>query len=81
MIVLVPTITLVEDGGAFICTTQLLGVVADLVATALLARMLNEDGGLHVVVVEGLHLGSLRAQGRWEGRWLGVCDNRLGGGI
>lgn len=54
-------LALVEDRGAFICTSQLLGVVADLGATAFLAGVLDDDAGLDIIVVDGLHFGAFRA--------------------
>jgi hypothetical protein len=61
MHVLVTTIALVEDGSAFICTAQLPSVVADLFAATLFAWVLDDAGGLDLVVIDGLHFGSLCA--------------------
>jgi hypothetical protein len=79
--VLVTALAFVKDRGAFIGASQLLSVVANLFATTLFARMLDNDAGLHIVVVDGLHFGSLCAQRRWEGGGLGVCDDSFGGGV
>jgi len=57
-----PAIALIKDCRAFIGTAQLLSVVADLFSAAFLARVLNDAGGLDIVVVDGLYFGSLRAQ-------------------
>lgn len=59
---LVPAVALVEDGGALVCTAQLLGVVADLLSSAFVAVLLDDGGGLlHVFIGDGLHLGPLCA--------------------
>jgi len=75
----VTAIALVEDCGAFVCTSQLLGVVAHFLATALFACLSNDDARLHIVVVDGLHFRPLGAQGGREGCGLGVRDDGLGG--
>jgi hypothetical protein len=77
----VTAVALVENCGAFICAAQLLGVVADFWAAAFFARVLDDHAGLHVIVVDSLDFGALRAQSRGEGRGLGVRDDRLGGGV
>ena len=51
----VTTVALIENGRTFICASQLLSVVADLISAALLAAMRNGTGGLHFVIVEDLH--------------------------
>ena len=50
------TFALIKDGGAFIGTSQLLGVVANLLATALCAVLSNDTGSVHVTFRERLHL-------------------------
>ena len=79
--VLVAAFAFVEDGGAFVGAAQLLGVVADLGPAALLARLVDLAGHLHVAVGDGLHLGPLRAEGRGEGRGLGLRDDGFGGRV
>lgn len=54
--VLVTTVALVKDGGTFVSTSKLLGVVANLLATALFATLCNNTGGVHVILGECLHL-------------------------
>lgn len=43
-----------EDGGAFVCTTQLLFMVANFLGTTLLTCLANHCFALHVVVVHNL---------------------------
>jgi hypothetical protein len=74
-------VALVEDGGTFICTAQLLGVVADLFVTALFARESDDTGCVHVVLGNGLNFGALCAECRGESGGLRVGDDRLGGGV
>ena len=50
------TVALVEDSRAFICTSQLLGVVADLFAAAFFAALGNDAGCVHIVFRDSLHL-------------------------
>jgi hypothetical protein len=73
--VLVTAVALIEDCGAFVCTTQLLGVVADLLATALLAGKIDDTGRVHVILGNGLNFGSLCAQGRGKRSRLGVRND------
>lgn len=78
MDVLVTTVALVKNRGAFVCTSQLLGVVADLLSPTLFARVINDTGSLNVSLANGLHLGSLCAQRRWKRGWLRYGYNCLG---
>lgn len=48
--ILVTAVALVENSGSFICASQLLCVVADLLATALFAALGDNTGGVHVVL-------------------------------
>ena len=50
------TIALVEDSRAFVCTSQLLCVVTNFLATALLAALGNNTGSVHIILRERLHL-------------------------
>lgn len=71
----------VEDGAAFVCTTQLLGVISHFFLSAFFARMSDDCRSLHVFLCERLYFGSLGAEGRWESARFGVCHNDLGGGV
>ena len=57
------TLASVEDGGAFISTTQLLSVKANLFPSALLASLIDCGIRLHVRLGERLHFRFLCAQG------------------
>lgn len=48
--VLVTAVALIENSGSFVCTSELLCVVADLLAPALFAALGNDTGGVHVVL-------------------------------
>jgi hypothetical protein len=74
-------VALVEDGAAFVCTAQLLGVVAHLRVAALLAGQLDQDGSLQLIIVDRRNLGALGAQRRRKRRGLGARDDRLGGRV
>ncbi len=54
--VLVTTIALVKDSGTFVCTSQLLSVVAHFLATTLFTTLGNDTGCVHVIFGEGLDL-------------------------
>jgi hypothetical protein len=60
--ILVTAIALVENSGSFVCASQLLGVVADLLAPALFAALGNDTGCVHVIFRERLDLRALCAQ-------------------
>jgi hypothetical protein len=77
----VTAIAFIEDSSALVGTSQLLCVVADFLTTTLFAGLPNDNARLHILVVDGLHFGPLRAQGRRESVGLGVGDNGLGRGI
>ena len=73
-----PAFALVEDGGAFVSTAQLLRVEAHFLPTALLAHLIDDSMRLHVRVVDGLHFGALGAQCRRESVGLGAGHDSLG---
>lgn len=79
--ILVSTFADVKDSGAFVSTSQLLRVETDFFTAALLARLIDDGVRLHVLLGDGLHLGSLRTQRRGKCVRFGASHDRLGRSI
>lgn len=68
MTILVTTFTFVKNGGAFICTSQLLRVIADLGTATLFTWLVDNTGRLHVSFGNGLHFGAFGTERGGESR-------------